>query len=81
MEYNAFWGDSVVINIEDNLPRTSLPIDWNDEFIKENGNTPNTSYNIKKNNMEMAKSKSKLFEPVKTLPFLFLQSSNKPYRR
>jgi len=33
MEYNAFWGDSVVINIEDNLPRTSLPIDWNDEFI------------------------------------------------
>ena len=31
-----------------------------DEFIKENGNTPNTSYNIKKNNMEMAKSKSKL---------------------
>ena len=32
-----------------------------DEFIKENGNTPKTSYNIKKNNMEMAKSKSKLF--------------------
>ncbi len=32
-----------------------------DEFIKENVNTPNTSYNIKKNNMETAKSKSKLF--------------------
>ena len=31
-----------------------------DKFIKQNGNTPNTSYNIKKNNMEMAKSKSKL---------------------
>jgi hypothetical protein len=32
-----------------------------DEFIKENGNIPNASYNIKKNNMETAKSKSKLF--------------------
>jgi hypothetical protein len=31
-----------------------------DKFIKQNGNTPNTSYNIKKNNMEMAISKSKL---------------------
>ena len=26
-----------------------------DKFIKQNGNTPNTSYNIKKNNMEMSK--------------------------
>ena len=32
-----------------------------DEFIKENGNTPKTSYNIKKNNMERQKVNQSCF--------------------
>ena len=47
MEYQMMWGDSVVIEVDDTLPKTSIPVwidfpDWDDDdddtFLCDNGN-------------------------------------------